>query len=220
VASNGVAVDSTFLNSRFQPEMVRTRFRSPGDPSRVYERHYWYQAANGLLDSVTATGPNLTLLSRGFAYTPTRGTLDSLRFGAGAWTRLHRNWDLQVDTTRFPNGDALALGYVTADDLDRISSPLMDDRVTTSQGSGAINVDADDVWGECGETGESFDDRFWGLWNRGCTRTRPSRWLRPGLCLGPTSLAEPGRLRWGRTSQVGNTKRRKPGCLESSMPSI
>ena len=127
-ASNAVAVDSTFLNSRLEPEMVRTRFRSPGDPSRMYERRYWYQAAKPLLDSVTATGPYLTLLSRGYAYTPNRGTLDSLRLGSGGWTRLHRNSELAVDTTRFPNNNILALGYVTADELDQLSSPLMDDR--------------------------------------------------------------------------------------------
>lgn len=128
VASNGVALDSTFLNSRLQPERVRTRFRSPGDPSRVYERRYWYRASNGLLDSVTATGPSLTLLSRGYGYRPSRGTLDSVRFGAGAWTRLHRNEDLQVDTTRFPNNDLLASGYAWADELDQLASPLLDYR--------------------------------------------------------------------------------------------
>jgi len=127
-ASNGVAQEVAYLNSRLVPDSVRTVFRAPGDPSRTYRRRYWYQATNGLLDSVTATGPYLTLLSQGYGYRPSRGTLDSLRFGSGAWTRLHRNSELAVDTTRFPNNDVLALGYVTADDLDRISSPLMDDR--------------------------------------------------------------------------------------------
>jgi RHS repeat-associated protein len=125
-ASSGVAGQVTYLNGRLQVDSARTVFRAPGDPSRVYWRRYWYQAANGLLDSVTATAPGTTLLSRAYAYRPTRGTLDSLRLGSGAWTRLHVNQELAVDTVRFPGGWALAMGYVTADDLDQLSSPLMD----------------------------------------------------------------------------------------------
>lgn len=126
--SNSVTQETSYLNNRLQSDSVRTVYRSAGNAT--YTRRYWHRSVDGLLDSVTASGPAGALATRAYTYRPQRGTLESISLGSFGTTTLIPNGELLPAKTRFPTGDSLMRGFVTANDLERVTladPPLLDE---------------------------------------------------------------------------------------------
>jgi RHS repeat-associated protein len=117
--ANAVTQDVTYLNSYLQPDSVKTVYRTAANAT--FWRRYSYGLSTGLLQSVTASGPGGSLVSRGYTYRTDRGTLESIALGDYEVTSLVPNGELLPATTIFPGQDTLKRGYVTANDLERLT---------------------------------------------------------------------------------------------------
>ncbi len=109
--------ESTYFDVAGRADSVRTVLHG-----WAFWRRFRYTAA-GLLDSVWATTPpGATLLSRRYAYNTSRGTLDSLRFGA-PWTKLARNGELLTTSIDLPGPiNSWTVGYTSLHGLTQIAS--------------------------------------------------------------------------------------------------
>jgi RHS repeat-associated protein len=105
-ATNAVTTEITYLNTRLDPDSVRTDLGG-----QTFWQRFLY-TAQGLLDSAWTTGGGITFLGRRYFYTPSRGTLDVIRLGGAATTFGYTLVDLR---TPVPNVSLGSTGTVTRD---------------------------------------------------------------------------------------------------------
>lgn len=75
--ANGVTTETTYLNARAQPDSVKTYFTGL---NKTYWLRYWY-TTDGLLDSITPSGPDWPFAKSAYGYDVSAGRMTSVKFG-------------------------------------------------------------------------------------------------------------------------------------------
>jgi len=144
---NAVASVTTYTaNTRRLADSVPTVFRLPGGGTRTLVRRYWHRALDGRLDSVATydrTG-SVPFVTRGYAYHPTRFTLDSLRLGTAGWTRFDYNNDVTPYGVHFPDLDSIYQLQLQGHDVAAVNSLVADDSLLNDSLGRLVRFRTDD----------------------------------------------------------------------------